>query len=233
MPSTLVHVAFGGLLGAGLLGAAFDRRSILVVLVVAAVADLDAFLTFIPGGHRSVGHTILIPVGAATLLYLDTRGRTRLSRVGEQSVIRDRWGDRGVRVAGVSIAVYALAAIGLDLVMGGQYGGVNLLYPIHDQFVRFDGRAFYSTTRGFVQTFVELEGSTVDVGQRGSAEQVHIASPVDPSPGEEPPDVERIFPIVAAGWQLLVVGASAFVIGGRLWEEERRTGSGRGPGAEA
>lgn len=237
MPSTLVHVAFGGLLGAGLLGAAFDRRAVLVVLAVPAIADLDAFATFVPGGHRSVGHTLLIPLAGAALVYLDTRGRERLSLPGEGSLLRARWGGWGVRVAWVSVAVYALAGIGLDLVMGGRYGGVNLLYPLHDQFYRFDGRAFYSTTRGLVQTFVELGGDgggAVDVGQRGTSQEVRISSPVDPSAGEEPADVERIFPIVTAGWQLLLVASSAFVLSARLWRDGRaRPATARDDGATA
>lgn len=237
MPSTLVHVAFGGLLGAGLLGAAIDRRAVLVVLAVPAIADLDAFATFVPGGHRSVGHTLVLPLAAAALLVLDTRARARLRRLDDRSMVRRRWGEWGVRVAWVAVAVYALAGIGLDLVMSGRYGGVNLLYPFHDQFYRFDGRAFYSTTRGLVQTFVEVGvdgGGGVDVGQRGTSEQVRIASPVDPSAGEAPETTERIFPIVGAGWQLLVVVASAFVLATRLWRDEGPAAetTGRDPRAE-
>lgn len=227
MPSTLVHMAFGGLVGVGLLGAAFDRRAVIVILVIPALADLDAFATFVPGGHRSVGHTLMIPVAVAGLVYLDTWGRRHFTRLRERSLIRQRWGRWGVHVAWTAVAVYAIAGIGLDLVMGGPAGGVNLFYPFHDQFYRFDGHAFYSTTRGFVQTFIEFAdepGRAIDVGQRGTTREVRISSPVDPSPGAEQPPKERIFPIVTAGWQLLLIATSAFVIAMRLRNTESQVG---------
>lgn len=229
MPSTLVHVAFGAIVATALLGTAFDRRAVLVVLAVVAAADLDTFAGLVvEGGHRSVGHTLLLPVGAAVLVSLDTWGRGRLSWLGGESWLGTRFEGDGVRVAWVCVVTFLVAAIGLDLVMSGRFGGVNLLYPFHDQFYQFDGRAFYSTERGFVQTFVEVTreqtanggtATTVDAGQKGSTAQVHISNPVDPSKGTEPPEVERIFPLVAAGWQLWVVATGAFVLAARLWEE--------------
>lgn len=219
MPSTLVHVAFGAILGTALLGTAFDRRSMAIVLVVAAVPDLDAFaVVLFSGAHRTLLHTMVIPVALAGLLAVDTRWRGRFG-LGGASALRSRYGARGVRVAWVGLAVYALAGVGLDLVMGGQFGGANVLWPLHDQVFRFDGHVIYSTTDGWRQTFVEFQsgGSGVEAGQRGTSEEVRIASPVDP--GAEGAvggaSRERLFPVVAAGWQLWMVFTAVVVVAAR------------------
>ncbi|WP_049898722.1 metal-dependent hydrolase [Halococcus agarilyticus] len=208
MPSTVVHCALAGLLAASLLGDVFDARAVAVVLGVTILPDLDAFAGFfIDGGHRSVLHTLLLPLGAAALLYADTRLRDR-------SFVRGRWRARGVRIAWVSVAAVAFAAIGLDLVAGG----VNLLYPIHDQFYALSGELLFSNNRGLVQTFVELGGGESGAA-RGSTEQVHINSGVDPTRGAEPENVERVFPVAQSGWQLLLILTSVFVLGVRLWDD--------------
>ncbi|PSQ28682.1 hypothetical protein BRD06_03920, partial [Halobacteriales archaeon QS_9_67_15] len=93
MPSTLVHLAFGGMIAAALLGDAFDRRALLVVLAVTAAPDLDSFIALVSvAGHRTVLHTYVTPIVVSALLYADTRVRDR-------SFVRDRWGARGVRIA--------------------------------------------------------------------------------------------------------------------------------------
>jgi inner membrane protein len=206
VPSTVVHCALAGLLAAGLLGDHLDGRAVAVVLAATIIPDLDAFAGFfVPGGHRSVLHTLLFPLAIASVLYYDTHIR-------ESSFVRRRWRTRGVRVAWVSIAAIVFAAIGLDLVGGG----VNLLYPLHNQFYELSGEFLFSNNRGLVQTFVELgEGSEA---ARGSTQQVHINSGVDPTRGTEPKDVERIFPVAQSGWQLLLIFTSIFVLAARLWE---------------
>jgi hypothetical protein len=241
MPSTVVHVAFGAIVLSALLWSRFDWKAVLLALFVVGAADLDAFAgILVAGGHRSVGHTLLLPGLAALLVYFDTRGRDRLagrlSLLGETSRLRRRYGAYGVEVAWAGIGAFLFAAIGLDLVMGGRYGGVNLLWPVHDQFYRIDGRAFYSTVDGLQQTFVEVtrertssggSTTTVDAGQRGTSEEVHIANPVEPERGKVTQVEERIFPIVASGWQLWMVVTGLFVLGTRFWRErvtERRSG---------
>lgn len=230
MPSTLVHVSFAAILGTALLGTAFDRRAVVVVLAVAAIPDLDAFAVVIfPGAHRTLLHTMAIPALGAVLLALDTFGRRVLNpaRFGlrRESILRSRFGGWGVRVAWVSLAAYAVAGVGLDMVMGGQFGGANVFWPFYDQLYRFDGHILYSTTDGFRQTFIEFhpDGGTVDAGQRGSSKDARIATPVDPegegTTGPSGESVERIFPIVAAGWQLWMVVTAAFVLTVRALEE--------------
>lgn len=198
MPSTLVHVAFSGLIAAALLGAAYDRRALAVVLGATVAADLDVFVGLVSSvGHRTAFHTLVIPLVAGLLLWYDTTRR-------ERSAVLDRWGPRGVRVVWVAIAAYAVSAIGLDLFTGR----VNPLYPVHDQFYSLDGKLVLSSQRGIVQTFVDLSpagGSIPAPEALGSASEVHVSSGVDPTPGAEPTAVDRVFPIVRSGWQLLLL----------------------------
>ena len=219
MPSLVVHVALAGLVGAALLGREFDRRSILLILLVPVIPDLDAFAGFVlPGSHRALLHTLFVPLGAAALLYYDTRVR-------ESSWLWGRYGSRGVHVAWVAVVVYAFAGIGLDLFTGG---GANPFYPLHDQFYAVSGKLQYSTTKGWVQTFVELHldggfdsGSgerVVEAGQRGSTANVHINSGIDPTRGSESEGVERVFPVAQSGWQLLLELTAATVLAGKFVE---------------
>ncbi|MFB6205905.1 MAG: metal-dependent hydrolase [Haloglomus sp.] len=213
MPSTVVHVAFGLLVAAAVLGPYFDRRALLVVATAVAVVDLDTVTSLVlESTHRALFHTLLIPLFAAAFLYAE-------GRAGERSLVRERYGNRGVRVAWAAIAAVVISAIGLDLM---NPSGVNLFYPLHDQFYALDGAANYSTQAGFQQSFVEFQTVTpepntipesepnvqVDIGARGSTREYHVASGVNPNKGREPRDVRRSFPIVFHGWQLFLVVAS-------------------------
>ncbi|WP_275881880.1 metal-dependent hydrolase [Halorhabdus sp. BNX81] len=210
MPSTVVHLALAGLIGAALLGRAFDARALLVVLALVVVPDLDAFGgLFIPGGHRALLHTLLFPAGLAVLVYWDTRVRA-------DSWLADRFDGHTPRVAWVGVLAVVFAGIGPDL-----FGaGANIFYPIHDQFYAFNGKLELSTQRGLVQTFVDLAPEATDGGgvAVGSTEDVHISSGVDPQRGPEPANVDRVFPIARSGYQLLLVITSIVVVGVRLVE---------------
>ncbi|MFB6123644.1 MAG: metal-dependent hydrolase [Haloferacaceae archaeon] len=209
MPSTLVHVAVGGIVGAALLGAAFDRRSIAVVLAAAAVPDLDTFTgIYLLGTHRALLHTFVVPAVLGGVLLYDGRIRPR-------SVLRARWGDRGVRVAGVAVLSLLFGGILPDLMTNG----VNVLYPLHDQFYTVDGKVLLSNQRGVVQTFVELSPPEKPT-QPSTTANTHYWTGVDVARGEEPEHVERIFPVVRSGFQLLVVLLGALTVGGRLLEGE-------------
>ncbi|QPV62983.1 metal-dependent hydrolase [Halosimplex litoreum] len=216
MPSTLVHLAFGGMIAAALLGSVFDRRSLLVVLAVVAAPDLDSFLAlFFVAGHRTLLHTYLIPIVASALLYVDLRLRDR-------SFVRGRWGPEGVRLAWVSVVALAFAGIGLDFVDHG----VNPLWPLHDQFYVLDGRFEVSDQRGIVQSYVDLSPDTEQSGprSRGSSQEVNISTGVDPNPGgvgggpdpDTVEDPERMFPVVRHGWQLAILVTGTVVTAARL-----------------
>lgn len=208
MPSTLVHLALAGLLAAGLLGSAFGWRSLGVVFIATALPDLDSFIALVlPNTHRAALHTLLLPLLLGVLLVADERR--------EDSWLRDRYGATGVRTAAVAIVAMAVAGTGPDL-----FGsGANAFYPLYDQFLVIDGKAVLSNQQGFVQTFIQL-GSEEPAGGTGvgSTNTTHYDSGVDPVSGPEPEDVERVFPLVRSGWQLLLVIASGVTLTGRFWD---------------
>jgi len=83
-------------------------------------------------------------------------------------------------------------------------------------------KAVLSNQRGLVQTFVELDPPEPQGGggeQPSTTENTHYSTGVDPASGDEPEDVERIFPVVRSGWQLLVVVAGYGTLAARLWED--------------
>ena len=223
MPSLVVHYAFVGLLAATILGAAFDKRSVLISLVVVTVPDIDAFIAlFSTVGHRAATTNLVIPAVVGLALAVDRYGR-------EESFVRRRWGAYGVRLAWFCVAVYAVGHVLLDSVTGGA----NLLWPLHDQFYEITGRLELSSQRGVVQTFIEgssgTESESVPTFQpMGNTSEVQMSTGVDPNPGANPApaeSVDRIFPVARSGWQLyvLVVGtlatATRFLIGHDLPEE--------------
>lgn len=225
MPSLVVHYALVGLLAATVLGAAFDRRSLLVALVVVTIPDIDAFIAlFSSVGHRAATTNLVIPAVLALVLSVDLYVR-------EESFVRSRWSGYGVRVAWFCVFVYAVGHVLFDAVSGGA----NLLWPLHDQFYHIRGKLELSSQRGLIQTFVEVGGDAQSDGSGGSGirlegfgntSEVQMSTAVDPDPGDtRDGPVDRIFPVVRGGWQLylLVVGTVAtvarFVVGHDLPEE--------------
>jgi hypothetical protein len=218
MPSLVVHYAFVGLLAATVLGAAFDKRSLLLSLVVVTLPDIDAFIGLVSDvGHRAATTNLVIPAVAGLLIAVDLYLR-------EESAIRQRWGAYGVRVAWFCVAVYAVGHVFMDLITGGA----NLFWPVYDQFYTVSGRLELSSQRGIVQTFVDLSDSGQTFDAMGNSSEIQMSTGVDPNPGgdgasDEP--VDRVFPIVRSAWQLflLVFGtlgtAARFAIGYELPEE--------------
>jgi hypothetical protein len=200
VPSELVHLAVAGLVAASLLGPAFGPRAVAVVLAAAAVPDLDTFVGLVvAGAHRALLHTLVLPAVVGVVLVHQTRR--------PESWVRTRFGDRGVRTAWVALASLLFAGIAPDLFTNG----VNAFYPLHDTFYHVDGKLLLSNERGVVQTFVELGAAP-----ERTTENTHFWTGVDPTPGAEPADVERIFPVVESGIQLMLVVLSATVLTVRL-----------------
>lgn len=223
MVSTVVHVALAGLIAVALLRDSFGVRSLAVVVGAVIAIDLDVFVGWwIVGAHRAAFHTLLLPLLLIGLLVYDTRVR-------EDSLLGDRFGSDGVRTGWVAIAAIVFAGIGPDLFMNG----VNLFYPLHDQFYQLTGHIRLSSKEGLIQTFVDLSptespSASPDSGQVavGGTDEVgdRFRTGFDPSPSEsggESGSVERIFPIVESGQQLLLVLTSVFVVGSRLLEDRR------------
>lgn len=213
MTSTVVHLAVAALLAAALLGDSFDRVSVLVVLGAVAVIDLDVFVGMVfEGTHRAALHTYLLPFALAGLIYYDSRVRDR-----EQSWLR-AWRPDGPRVAWVAVVAIAVAGIGLDMATNG----VNVLWPMHDQFYTLSGKFHLSDHHGIVQTFVDLQPAPDPAqSEPRTTKNTHFWTGVDPTRGKEPEDVERIFPVVSSGRELLWVVAGYGTLGARLWEHRR------------
>jgi inner membrane protein len=208
MPSTVVHMAFGGVVAAALLGTAFDRRALAVVLVAMALPDLDSFILFSDAGHRTVLHNLWVAAVPAALLWVDLRVR-------EESLVRGRWGARGVRIAWVVLVCYLVAHVGLD----AADGYVNLLWPLHDQFYTLDGSIELSNERGIVNTF--SDGGVPLLDAQGTSSEQQITTGVDPGEGQS----ERLFPVARAGWQLVVLVGGTGIIATRLSVDDAPAGS--------
>ena len=216
MPSELVHLAFAGFLAVGLLGPAFGRQSVAAVFVAAALPDLDTFASLlVPGLHRALLHSLLAAAVLAAVVAFDLRR--------ENSTLARLFGEHARRVGAVAVVAFVAAGIAPDLVTNGT----NLLYPVVDQFYTFSGHVRLSSTRGVVQTFVDLAPEPTSGG--GTTESRFYWTGVDPSRGAEPENVERVFPVVNSGLQLLVVATSALVVWARFRESgDRRARDGNG-----
>ncbi len=206
MPSSVVHLALALLLVAGLLGRFYTRSTLAIIVLVVLIPEIDTVIGFVvAGAHRTLLHNLVLPGGAAVLLAWDTRR--------EASWLRRRFGPGGVRVAWVAVFVHVFAGLLLDWT---HLEGINLFWPVHDQFFRLEGELYLSTDRGLVQTFVELAEDAdtgqriVDAGGGGTREETFVPNPVQPSPEPEPGPVERVFPIAVHGWQLFLVLTGLF-----------------------
>ena len=218
MAPTLVNAAFGALLAAALLGAAFDRRAVAVVVAAAVLPDLDAVASLaVNGATNALLHNVWIPLGIAALLYWDTtvRGESR---------IRAAYGWRGVRIAWVSLAAFAVAGIGPELF---GLGGVNLLYPVHDAYYLVAGRLIVSTQDGIVQTFVAAGSpGMLPLESPGTTASYAIPTWINPDgrPGLALGTTRELY-LVRAGWQAVVVAAAATLLAVRFLEGDASNAS--------
>lgn len=211
MAPTLVSAAVGALLAAALLGFAFDRRAVAVVVAAALVPSLDAAASLVvPGATNALLHAVWAPLLVGGLLYWDTALRA-------SSTLRDRYGLRGVRVAWVALASFAVAGVGSALFAGE---GAALLYPLEDARYVVRGRLVFSTQEGVVQTFLATgaEGPGVlPLKRAGGAVADPVASWINPDgrPGVDP-GADREFRFVDGGWQAVVVAAAAATLAVRF-----------------
>lgn len=202
MAPTLLTAALGALLAAALLGPAFDGRSVAVVVTAALLPTLDAVASLaLAGATNALAHNVWVPLALTGLLYWDTALRGR-------SALRERYGWRGVRVGWVALAGFSLAGIAPDLFVGP---GVSLLYPVENVYYVVDGLLLFSTQDGIVQTFVSGGGSpgVLPFESPGTTETHAVSTWVNPDgrPGLGLGS-ERVFVVVDAGWQAVVVASA-------------------------
>ncbi len=217
MAPTLVNAALGALLAAALLGAAFDRRSVAIVVGAAIAPDLDAVVSLVvPGATNALFHNVWIPLGLVTLLYWDVSVR-------ERSWLRERHGAYGVRVAWVALAAFAVAGIAPELF---GLAGANLLYPVHDAYYLVRGRLLFSTQEGIVQTFVAFDSEgpgILPLYSPGTTESYFVPTWVNPEPGVGTTlDAERELYLVRSGWQAVVVASAICLLAVRFIEDAFR-----------
>jgi hypothetical protein len=212
MPPTLVHAALGALLAVALLDGAYSRRAVVVVALAAALPDLDAPLSLVvPGAHGAVLHTLFVPLGVALALWWDERHGGRL--------LRARAGAAGVQVAWTAILAYAVAGTGLDLF---NVATANPVWPVDTMFYNVVGRAEYSTTEGFVQTFYRYDptGRFIHyLGQRGRPPGYCNPSAWTGGCGQGDTGGERLVPLLQSGWQAALVLSAVVVAAARDYLE--------------
>lgn len=218
MPSTLVHVGLAALIGTALLSDYFDTRAILVVMAVAAFPDLDTFvgMWLMDGGHRTVLHNLVIPTTLLAIAWWDVKLR-------DQSWILRQWGAYGWRVTWVSLlGAWIVAHVLLD----AFFNGVNLFWPLHDEFIDLSGHLLVSDQRGFEQTFIEFEadedgGTRVSEDHsRGGTDDQHYWTIADMGPDADE-DAERYGYVFDRGTYMVVALAGYFAAGFRIWEHRR------------
>lgn len=214
MPSTVVHVGFAALIGTALLSKHFDGRAIFVVMAAAVFPDIDTFIGVwvMEGGHRTVLHNVVFPSLALALVWWDVRWRSTSS-------IREWAGDYGVRVAWVSILGGWLVA---HVLLDAFHNGVNLFWPLYDQFIDLSGQLYISNQEGLVQTFIALEYGEdglriAEEHRRGATGEMHYRTGVDLGPDPEP-DAERWFPIADTGELFLLAMTGYLAAAYRVWE---------------
>lgn len=214
MPSTLIHAGLAGLLGVALLGDRFSTRAILVVLVATAVIDLDTIVgMYWQGTHRAAFHNLFVVAVPAIVFFWDVSLR-------EHSVVLERWGTTGVRVGWVTLVCVLFAHLMLD----AFFNGINLFWPVQDQFYDLSGELYYSNQDGLVQTFVEFateeDGSQTldDSTATGTTSDTHYYTGFDPGP-DAPPDTERIYHLASSG-ELLITGLVGYLtVGYRIVDD--------------
>lgn len=201
-------MALAGMVAAALLGSAFNRKSVLLIMGIIIAIDLDSFIDLVaPYGHRAGFHNLVLPFVAGIVVFADVYVR-------EDSYILGRWGMRGFRIAWVTILCYAVAGVLLDL----TDGVVNLLWPIHDQFYTLDGQIELSDQRGIVQTFIDFSSGEATPESVRTTQDTQVTTGVAPGEPDAPDEnPERVFPVIGATWELVVFLTGTFVTGARLY----------------
>lgn len=199
MPSALFHGAIGILIGLAILGDALDGRTLAIIAFAALLPDIDALLAFwFPGAHRVYLHNVFVFLVPAALLLA-------VRRTGSLERLKTRWPDVE-RVLWTAVIVVAVAGIGLDAVASG----VNLFYPVHDQFYQVEGSVVYSSHAGVEQTVMGVDAKRV-----GTTDEVYYASGVPPVSGTNAGEVWRV-PLFGNTLQLLLSITVFLIVGYRM-----------------
>lgn len=194
MPSVIFHIAIAILIITGIFEEKLNLKTIFLVIAVIMVPDLDALTEiFWLGTHRTLLHNLYIPLILSIIFIYDFYIR-------DNSYIQKNWGIYGKKLTIVIIFCLTFVSIGLDLF----YNGVNLFWPIYDQFFILNGPIYYSTEEGLKLALFEIE-------KAGPTSEVHLRTGFDMVQGTDPPNIERIFVLFGTGNQFLI-SVLAFII---------------------
>ncbi len=215
MSSAIVHAAVGALIGRAVLGADLDEWALLAVVTATIFPDIDSFFAiWFPGAHRTVLHNIFIVMIPAFLLFY-------LTHIRDTDFFERHWGPEGERVLWTCIVALAFGQIGLDLVESG----VNLFWPLYDQFFQLTGILVFSTQGGLEQTFV---GGGADLAL-GTTDDTYYTTPIDPADPVEEVDgaeIDIVLPVFSNGYELLLTALSILIVGQHI-RRVRRQKTGR------
>lgn len=222
MPSSLFHAALGALIGIAILEEDFDRWALIAILTAAILPDIDSFLAiWFPGAHRVVLHNIFVVAVPALLGYY-------LFRVRDSSFLERHWGAAGERVFWTAVLVVAAAGIAPDMFRSG----VNLFYPMHDQFYRFTGNVLLSTQHGVVQTLFNVSDAAIGTTQElyystGVESGKQLAADSGGSGGDASTPQDRRFPVFGNGMQLLLSILSFGIVAYQMHRHKSRENTNR------
>lgn len=195
MPSTVVHVSFALIIACALIpNNRFTIKSLLIVALPVMFLDSDAFFYIVEEGlHRALFHNIIIPsVIVAILLYdISIRDESYIGRKFNSS--------HAMSLIITSYTAVVIAGLGLDF----ADTGVNLFWPIHDQFYTLEGKFILSSENGIVQTFSEF-GTEKD-----TTDSVVYNTPINPSSSGEN---SGTYPIAYKAWQLILIITSGILV---------------------
>lgn len=208
MSSTVVHISFAIIIACSIIPIdKFSYKSLLLVVVPVAMLDLDALVFFIQEGlHRALLHNLIIPTIILFLILYDTIIR-------KESYIKNYYDEETVII--VSIASYiavVFAGIGIDFAANG----VNLFWPIHDQFYTLEGQFVISSEEGIIQTFTDTFFESVNQGNAKTTDNHVYSTPVNPAPNQPNESSPLILHIAYTGYQIVIIITSIICLASKI-----------------
>lgn len=197
MPSTVIHLSLAFIIACVLIpNDRFTVRSLLVVSIPVIFLDTDAFFYVVEEGlHRALFHNIIIPTVIVLIFFYDMFIR-------DESYIGERFNNTTATIL-IATSYTAVVIAGLSLDFADT--GINLFWPIHDQFYTLEGKFVLSSEDGIVQTFSEFSSGE----SASTTDSVVYNTPINPS---SPSESDRVYPIAYKSWQLVLMIASVVLV---------------------
>lgn len=197
MPSTVIHLSLAFIIACTLIpNNMFTVKSLLIVSAPVIFLDIDAFFYVVEEGlHRTLFHNVVLPTVIVLIFFYDIFIR-------DESYTKKRFDKTTATILiATSYTAVVIAGLGLDF----ADTGVNLFWPIHDQFYTLEGKFVLSSEKGIVETFSEFG----DEESASTTDNVVYNTPINPS---SPSESERVYPIAYKPWQLVLIIASIVLV---------------------